>query len=250
MHFTSYVLYPSLSDVAIRAVSGAMLNGLYLDQPIPANKHADVVQSSEIRAGIIPKQPIIKMAKREHVDAFFSTGSLRLGTLNDFNKHDHAEISDASEGRFLLVGRNQHATAFAELGGGFDQFAFCCYAGDPDPHCIERFGYDDAYRINNPTEFAKAISASIGAIGFSFASCIYSKDKAVVCSIPDDFDFSVISPHLLNLAGLAKFFVKPATYSHQCEFRFLWQMPTDMEFPEVIQCKEAMQFCERVSNGA
>ncbi len=250
MHFKSYVLYPPLNDVAIRAISGAMLNGLYLDQPIPPDKYADVVRGSEIGVNIVPDRPIIKMARREYVDSFFIDGSLKLGTFSDFNRYDHEEIGDTAEGRFLLVGQNQSATAFAELGGGFDQLAFCCYAGDPDQNCIDRFGYDAAYRINKPVEFARAIMSCVGAIGVSYASCIYSKHKAVVSVIPQDFNFSVISPHLLDLAGIAKFFVKPAAYSHQCEFRFLWQMPNDIDLPVVIKCREAIRFCERVAIGA
>lgn len=248
MRFLSYARYQPLNDIQIRAISGKLLNGFFLDEPIPRSMLADVVQATDIRVGTVPNLPIMKMAKRDHVDSFFESGSLRLGTFNDFNSYEHAEIGDATEGRFLLIGRNNYATAFAELGGGFDQFAFCCYAGDPDPGCIRRFGYDDAYRINEPTGFARAVMGAIGAVSVSCASCLYSRDKAIASVIPDDFDFSVISHRMLELAGMAKFFVKPETYSHQCEFRFLWQMPSDVDIPAVIHCPEAVQFCERLAS--
>ncbi len=141
-YITSYILYPFISEPQIQAVAGALLHRLFIDKPIPADKVAELVYEEEILLNVIPDQSIIKMAKAEHVNAFFTTGALFLGNFAYYNAFDHEEIGDAAEGSFILVGRNPETTALVEIGGGFENHLFCCYAGEADKDCMRRFGYD------------------------------------------------------------------------------------------------------------
>lgn len=247
MHLYQYLIYNGrLGHEDVSAAAGAIINRLPLNQPVPRSAFAGVVEENAVRRMLLPSGPITKMAKSGHVDAFFSQGRIRLGTFNYFNGCDHKEVNDVEEGRFILVGRSSTATAFAQLAGGFDHYAFCCYSGPPDPECIKRFGYDSAYIIRDPERFAQAISEALKADAYEYASCVYSPNKVVVADVPDGFDFQKVSPHLLNLTTAAKFYVKPKGYSHQREFRFLWRMPADVGTYLDIECPEAVAFCDRL----
>lgn len=246
MHLYGERIFPQrLDDMDVRAYCGAMLYGIPPIPPIPMERYARVVQENAVQRMVLPDGPITKMARREHIDSFFREGRLRLGTFSYFNRFDHEEIGDRTEGSFVLAGRSSSKTAIAKMAGGFDHYAFCCYSGEPDRACIERFGYNDAFTITAPAHFAEAISRALGAKQSEYASCVYSPHKAIVGEVPEDFSFGVISHHLLGLATSAKYYVKPDRYSHQREFRFLWQMHGDLSEPLDLFCPEATQYCVR-----
>ncbi|MDZ7843051.1 MAG: hypothetical protein U5R46_19870 [Gammaproteobacteria bacterium] len=243
-YISSYLIYRDVNDEVIRAVSGALLNRLYLDQPIPRDKFAEVVYEEAIPLNGIPTTEVVKMARREHVDAFFRDGSLRLGNFRYYNQYDQEEIGDRQEGSFILVGNCPPTTAFVEIGGGFDNYIYCCFAGEPDPNCLGRFGYDAGMRIRDIAGFTEAVAEKIQSEKHWYSKCAYSRDKVVVGSVDADFDFGTISSRLLDLTSEAKYFVKPDKYAHQCEYRFVWKMPGDVTEPLDLKCPEAIQFCE------
>lgn len=244
-YISSYLRYSNLDERAIKAISGALLNQLYLDKPIPSDKFAEIVYDKDIPVGKLPQEKIVKMAKREHVEKFFDDGTLQLGNFKYFNNFDHNEIGDRSEGGFVLVGRHEREFAFTQIGGGFHYHAFCTYAGDADPDCIKRFGYDSYFTILDVQGFSSAIAETLSSKRNYFSSCVYKKDKVVVGDVGPDFDFNRMSADLLDLASEAKYFVKPKTYSHQREFRFIWSSSKDLTSPLLIKCPEAIKYCSK-----
>jgi hypothetical protein len=244
-YITSYLRYQNLDERAIRAISGALINRLNIDQPIPFDKFADIVYDHDIPTGKPPENKIIKMSRKEHVDRFFDYGELQIGNFNYFNNFEHGEIGDKSEGIFVLVGRHNNEFAFAEIAGGFHYYAFCSYSGDPDQKCLNLFGYDTYFTINDVEGFSLAISNTLKSQYRQYSSCVYSKDKVVVGDVKPDFDFNVISAGLLELASSAKFFVKPLRYSHQREFRFIWSSDSDLSQPIIVKCPEAIKYCTK-----
>ncbi len=242
-YITSYLRYRGLDERGIRAISGALINRLLIDQAIPPEKHAEIVYDTEIPLDQTPTTRVIKMSNREHVERFFDDGTLQLGDFRYFNNFDHEEIGDRSEGTFVLVGRRNDELGFAEISGGFHYYAFCAYVGDPDSNCIERFGYDSYFSIDDVDGFANAISNTLRSNHYHYSSCVYRKDKVVVGDVGNDFDFNEISARLLELASEAKFFVKPNQYSHQNEFRFIWPSASELTEPQIIKCPEAIKYC-------
>ncbi len=243
----SYLVYDKLEETPIRAIAGALLNNLYIDQEIPSDKYAEIVYEKDIPLNVFPTKPVIKMAKKDHIEAFFRDGTLQLGTFDYYNSFDHEEIGDSAEGSFLLVGCSPSHTAFAEMGGGYNNYVFCCYAGEPDEMGIKRFGYESYFEIVDILGFAKAIQSQIDATKRWYGACAYSTDKVLLGDTPPNFDFNVLSDIQLDLVNMSKYFIKPSTYSHQSEFRFIWQMHSDVEKPLIITCPKAVKFCRKSS---
>ena len=188
---------------------------------------------------------IIKMSKSEYIDAFFKTGKLMLGSFNYYKSYDNPEIGDNKEGSVIVVGESKVATIFAGIAGGFNNYLFCCYDGDPDPEIIEKFGYDDYFEIIDPDGFSQAISNSLDAVKSSRSKCLYRQHKALVGKTPNTYDYGKISGELENLVSRSKYFIKTSNFNHQKEYRFMWTMEEDIADHVIIECPEAIQFCKR-----
>ena len=242
-YITAYLRYSGLDERAISAISGALIHNLSINEPIPPEKHAEVVYDFEIPLDQTPETRVAKMWRKEHVENFFHDGTLQLGNFRHFNKLDHEEIGDTSEGSIVIVGRRGDELGFAKISGGFHYHAFCTYSGDPNPDCIKRFGYDSCFFINDVDGFSGAISKTLQSNHYHYSSCVYRKDKVVIGEVSNNFNFNQISDQLQRLASEAKFFVKHCQYSHQREFRFIWSSEKDLTEPMMIKCPEAIKYC-------
>lgn len=245
-YITSYLIYPpQISKDQIRGVSGALVHQLFIDEPIPYNKLAELTFEEEFEGLEVPEYSVIKMSKRKYIDDFFNEGLLQIGTFRSFQRYDDPEIGDKSEGSIIIVGQNSKQTAFAEIGSGFNNYVFCCFDGEPNQKVIRKFGYDDYFEIKDVNGFAKAIQNSLNAKSSMKSKCIYKGDKVLVGKTDKDFDFNIISSKLNNLVNKTKYFIKTEEYEHQNEFRFLWEVETDVNDPIIIKCPEAIKFCRR-----
>lgn len=243
---SSYLLYPpNLPDKYIRAISGALINDLFIDQPIPYEKYGDMTYEEEFLKKRVPENKIIKMSKTEYIDDFFKNGKLQLGTFEYYIQFNNPEIGDKSEGSFLIVGENLNNTAFAEIASGFENYVFCCYDGEPSQEIIEKFGYNDYFEIMDFDGFSEAIKKSIYAENAYYSKCIYKKHKVLIGKTTNDFNFHVVSEKLKELVNETKYFLKTNDFSHQNEFRFTWEMKEDVVVPIIIECKEAVKYCRR-----
>jgi hypothetical protein len=241
----------------INRAAGSIIKGVTPSNPTPVvalpndkqdpscDYRVDCVYESEIPFLEIPKKGnIVKMTKKHWVDEFFKDGSIKLGSIAEFQAYEHPEIGDPSEGVSVAVSNYTNSTFAFEIDHP-DGTIFCTYAGEPDLACIERFGYDSCFEIFDPSGFARAIAVTIGAEKYGYSSCVYREKKVVVRENPHPIDFSGVgSEDFMRLAGHARSFVKPERYSHQCEFRFMWLNPKRPS--QYIKCLEATKYCRRI----
>lgn len=246
MHLYKYYEYPSdMHFIKMRSICGSFLHNLPIDEPAPLELHPNIIGESAVKLMQIPSSPIIKMARKEHVDRFFNHGVLRLGSFKYFNQYDHKEIGDMQEGRTIVIGKSLIRTIIADCAGGFDRYIFCCYTGEPNRQSIQKFGYNDAFIIKDPLKFAEVISEKLSSIKYEYANCVYNPNKVMLGVIPKDYPNNIISHQLLKIANTAKYFLKPDNYSHQHEFRFTWEMPSVVESFIDLECPEALDYCVR-----
>jgi hypothetical protein len=211
------------------------------------NTLSEITYETQVNLNQVPTVPIIKLARSEHVDSFFATGRLRLGTFKYFATFDHAEVGDKTEGSIIAVSGGPRSTTVAELAGGFDNYVFCCYAENVDAADVQsRFGYNAAYEITNVPGFSAAVSSALKATSKAYGLCVYRRDKVLVSIGTKQTITPKISTELLNLVGKAKHFIKPNIYAHQSEFRFIWQSAADVDVPLDIICPEAVLSCRRI----
>lgn len=233
-----------LSTFEIVFLASKLAKGIPPSEPL-VGEIVDPAYEEDVRLMHLPKSSVAKMAQKQHVDAFFSEGTLRLGTYEDFRTQGNAEVRDHQEGFATVVGVGSSITAFGTYQRADDSHLFCTFLGNPDVNVIEQFGYDDQFFIDDIVGFCNAIKESIGATSVSFGTCVYCEFKVLVGKLDPMFDPTRIDHRTAELAGEATHYVKPVRYSHQNEFRMVWRMRSSVSRPIIIKCPEAIQFCSR-----
>lgn len=234
-----------LTDYETRGLATHLAKQLSYDQSVPEEDFLEPAREADIDLMKIPRVRPVKMAKQEHVDAFFEKGTLRLGTYYDFESSGNPEVQDHQEGFVSLIAAGESRTAWGTFEGGEDNYIFCTYLGAPDPKVIEAFEYDSCFFISDPVGFTKAVQASINSQSYSFGRCVCCEEKALVGTLRQDHDFNRLDARTIEMVGEAMHYVKPVKYSHQREFRLTWRMPHTVRCALIINCPDAVKFCER-----
>ena len=235
-----------LDKSKIQQVCGALVHGKPLDKEINPSYWVKPIQERRVHLMKIPNEPIFKMCKSVYVDNFFEQGKLQLGSFNYYNSFDHDEIGDKTEGEVVLIAQDKKGTACGKFGGGYNSLVFCAYAGKPEQSTLNKFGYDSGFKIIDPEKFAEAIHASVASISYEYAMCNYSKHKAIMGYPKNGINRQTISSETIKMVNSAQYYIKPDRYSHQKEFRFLWDTGRECLLPIVIECPEATKYCERI----
>jgi hypothetical protein len=235
----------NLSEMEIIKVCNDMASFFGLKSKERNTNVKAIAYESDFERSVKTFTKLIKMAKTEHIDNFFKDGSIQLGSFKYYHQFDNPEIGDKTEGAFIIVGCNNKSTTFAVLAGGFNNYMFCTYNGEPDPQVIKNFEYNDYFEIIDIDGFQNAISQTLDSVGFLRSECQYRQMKAFVGKADESFNLNRLSGDLINLVNHSKYFVKTSDFHHQKEFRFLWTVPYDIDDRIIIKCPEARQFCKR-----
>lgn len=241
--YKHFRLDKKLSDHELQVLCGTLVHDLPFDAPIKPSQLVKPIQERRIKVGTVPQAPIIKMMKKRYVDAFFSRGEIQLGSFHYYSGYDHTEIGDTSEGVVTLIGKMPTGYIGGTYGYGYNNLILCTYAGQPERSTLDRFGYDGGFIISNPKRFAQAIAATLESKAPEYALCKYSPHKAIIGCPGGNVDVSQISHRTAEIVKAAKYFIKPDRYSHQKEFRFLWEVDREILDAELVVCEEAVQWC-------
>jgi hypothetical protein len=232
-----------LSEHELQGLCGALVHNTAFDQSLKPWQFVKPIPEKRFKLGSIPQSPIIKLGKKEHVEVFFNTGALQLGSFDYYNAYDHPEIGDNEEGIVTLVAKTPFGVIGGKYGCGFHQRMFCASVGGIDQATMARFGYNSGFVITDPRGFSEAIAASIGASSYTFGRCLYGQHKAVLGFPGNDVNPHELSPRNGKIVNAGKHFIKHERYSHQKEFRVLWDLPSDVTGPIIVDCPSARQYC-------
>lgn len=235
-----------LSDFELRGLCGVIVHDRSFDQPIKTEQFVEPIPETRFELNVVPQEPIIKLGKKEHVDAFFESGKLQLGSYAYYNTFEHPEIGDNQEGIVTLLAKTDFGIIGGKYGSGFNQYMFCASIGSPDCETMEKFGYDSGFIINDPIRFSNAIAESIHAASSTFGRCVYHPHKAILGFPKDVVNRNKLSHDSGKIVTAAQHFIKPERYSHQKEFRFLWEQSLDVNEPKILDCPLARQYCSRL----
>jgi hypothetical protein len=211
-----------------------------------ANPFFLLASQSELRVNQKPPEKILKMAKAEHVDAFFDSGILQLGTIRHYALSENAEIGDKLEDApIVLIGERIGYTIATAVQGGYDHYVFCTTLDDVDPETSDSFGYDASFEIIDPFGFQSAVAECISSTDFIFGRCVYTPYKAMHGLVSDAVSSTRIDHTMMDILGSARNFLKPTRFQHQRELRFAWRVPHQTDAPIIIKCPAAIQFSRR-----
>ena len=198
---------------------------------------------------------------REHVEAFFDTGELLLGSFARFSAHSDEQRLDADEGKTTLVHRtaaNGGQTLIVNADFGHDAYIL---SGStlPSHDLMRDFGCDSGFVIKDPARFALAIAASVKGFVRGFdGPCSYQLRRIIEHDLGwidlgpteetsdiNSFVPDALSSALSRLTSADVYFLKHHRYVAQAEWRFVWLVDHIAAHHLIVHAPDAVQFCER-----
>jgi len=234
---------PNLSKKNTIEISRDITNRYNLDCSKLQKFSREIAYESDLNYKKNTVSKVIKMAKKEHVDDFFETGKIQLGTFSYYRSLENKQSGDKREGAGLLVCKAANLTFFTVYQEGNHHLVFCTYDGDPDPKIIAEFGYDSGFEIFDIEKFNLAIAKRVEAEESVHSNCLYRNMKVVVSDLHINKRINSISRELIDMIGPTKYFVKTVDYHHQKEYRFIWKVKNIKDDKMIIECPEAIDYC-------
>ena len=212
------------------------------------------------------KLPIVyRYMEKQFVDNFFSNGLLRISSFDRFKEYPDEIRGDQSEGTGSFETVSVEGTQNILITDSGKNKYLMSSSLVYDKSLFETFDVDGCIRINDPIAFSNSIMNSIlGSTECFLGFCNYQEYrhiKKVITSFSDKDDMAddgtlTIGGQNFNNRinetignGIDLLFLKEMKYQPQSEFRFVWAVNSD--FFKInnyidIDCKEAIQFCQRV----
>lgn len=203
---------------------------------------------------------------KEFIDLFFDKGILRISSYKKFKGYPDEIRGNKSEGSGAFNTVSKEGTQFLLMTGvGTNEYMFCTSLIQSDS-IKEQFGVNSCFKITKPLEFSAAMTNSIVGSTQAFLGFCNYQDNRIVQKQIHDFSINeftdekgsfIIGGQKMNQRtneiignGLDLLYLKENKYQSQAEFRFVWSINTKFfEMHEYldIECKEAIQFCERIN---
>lgn len=209
---------------------------------------------------------IYRYMDKEYIDLFFEKGILRISSFKKFKEYPDEIRGDKNEGNGSVIGTTDTSNFQCHVmsNTGSDAYMLCGSIIDSDS-IRKTFETETCFRIVKPLDFSVAVSNAILGFKQSFQGfCNYREHRMIKKLIPgmeiNDFtgpegtiiiggekDNQMMNEILGN--GIDLMFLKEKKYQDQCEYRFVWTI--NKQFYHMadyidIDCKEAVQFCERI----
>jgi hypothetical protein len=213
--------------------------------------------------------PIVyRYMDKKYIDLFFDKGLIRLGSFLKFQEYPDEIRGDVSEGKGAIKSKSEdgfQVVGVTEVGN--DAYIFCTSIIESE-ELKKEFQTDGCFRIKDPLGFSLAMANSI--LGFSHSVqglCNYQDfrlvDKPINGMSVKDFtneagELIIGGPKMFQRLGemvgdgTDLMFLKEKKYQKQAEYRFIWKINTQyFELQKYIdvECKEAIQFCERLKDN-
>lgn len=210
---------------------------------------------------------IYRYMDKEYVDLFFNEGKLRLSSFKKFHQYQDEIRGNKNEGKGAITGIGNSGFQFNVMSDVGKEAYILCGSLLESEQIKKDFDCDSCFRIVRPVEFSVAISNALIGFARSFQGfCNYRSTRILKKAIEglDIKDFTgpegtiIIGGKKGNQRineilgnGIDLMFLKEDKYQSQSEYRFIWTINTKFypvhEYIE-IDCKEAIQFCERVQD--
>ena len=213
-----------------------------------------------VRNWNIKTPEVFRYLDQIYIDEFFNSGRIRLSTFMQFKKYPDEQLGDKTEGKNVLFGFGDGKTIVALTQHGINSFILCTSTVGNN-ELMKTFKTNGYFKITDTTGFGAAIANRLpNFIGGIEGFCKYSDQRNIQRSLPEfKFDDLKTDTEAENLS-LEKmfdltsqigredvFFIKQVSYKQQNEYRFVWNVSQQVDESIIIECTEAIKFCEKVT---
>ncbi|SIT01718.1 hypothetical protein SAMN05421789_11729 [Kaistella chaponensis] len=197
------------------------------------------------------------LRKREQIEDFFVNGNIYLSCFNKFKLNKDEMQGDISEGQSLIGGFNKEGgTNHIFFETGMNAYVLCG-TNVITPKVKNDFSGEGAIKIKNSEMFGIEIAKKLSNVTYGLeGDCIYGdsklqllKDESKENLLFQNIDFTNtqnIQEQVALLSRGLEMFMKYKKYEHQQEHRFLWLTDENIEDGIVLNCPEAIKYCEEI----
>jgi len=202
---------------------------------------------------------VYRYLPKKYVDEFFSSGKLRLSAFSEFAKHNDEQRRDLQEGRLVFeIPIPSQQIAIRVRGGAGRKSYILSTSLREDIELMQAFRTDSYFKINNVIEFSMAIASKImGCTNLKFGCCKYLRQRLIQRDMRmlTEKELEMISERKIDRTIIREIssrvledaiFIKLIQYSHQQEYRLTWHVNHEVHEPLYVECREAIQFCQRI----
>jgi len=198
----------------------------------------------------------------QYINDFFEKGILRLSSFQTYKDYEDIIRGDKGEGSNLAVAQNleQNRSMGVYTTIGLNSYSLCAsliYSKDLQ----KVFNCNSVFMIKDVMSYSIAVGDSILRLREIFQGCCSYVDQRItivehpdlsleslrVSPESDNIDMGKMMQKAQEITPLDTYFLKPKAYAYQCEYRFIWNVQGNVGKYLEVECKDAVQFCERLN---
>ena len=198
---------------------------------------------------------------QQYIDLFFETGKILISAFQVYKSYDDNQLGDFDEGKSTFVHNTIDeeiikSNATGHMESGKKSYCFCT-STILDKKLFNTFKRNSVFRIKDVGNFGMEISKSIEGTTneMFFGNCIYLyervlKEKVGTLAVrfqPTETNIKSSEIFSGSLFGSKLLFVKLIKYQSQSEYRMLWPTLMNVNCSLVLDCPEALKYCEKIS---
>ena len=208
---------------------------------------------------------VYRYMDQEYVDDFFENGRLRLSPFKSYASFEDPVRGDKGEGSNFRTGISHEGEGMTLMALTFigDNALSFCTSLILSQELNDAFESTGVFRIKDTKQFGVAVANRLAGFREGMEGpCIYVKRRSTTKEMKKfDLDDLKIAPDkkelsmdkmfekINDIGGPEEMFMKPLIYQKQAEYRFLWLMAENCKEHVMVECPEAVQFCERVETA-
>jgi hypothetical protein len=206
---------------------------------------------------------LFRYLNQEFINEFFKSGRLRISSFQAFSKYQDEQRFDPNEGQNILNGLGNGVAFGAKVRFGRSSLVLSTSTIEDD-QLLKAFNVDGYFKIKDSTGFGISISNKIPCfVSGTEGPCIYSSERSIQRKIDlknrdvkglkelkkkdSNLYKDELSKIINEISEMDGYFLKLNKYSHQNEYRLIWNCEYLKEDAMFIECPKAIQFCEKVT---
>jgi hypothetical protein len=201
---------------------------------------------------------LYRYENQNHIDTFFESGDLFISSFYNYKKYEDNELGDTDEGKSMNFAKSENdLTLSTYVTAGMKEYSFCT-STILDESLLNTFSRNSVFRIKDPLNFILEITRSLQRVHqVMHGHCLYLDQRILTKNVSEvdmeslkSEDGGISFEKLIQVSnyvqGMDAYFLKQKKYQHQSEYRILWQTDREVINGIVINCPEAIQYCEKV----
>ncbi len=192
------------------------------------------------------------------IDEFFETGNIFISSFHNYKKYVDNELGDKNEGSSMNHALSDTGLSIGSFSTvGINEYSFCT-STLLDRSLLTTFSRNSVFKIIDPINFILEVSRSLLRVRqVLHGNCIYLDHRILTKKITGvDMDSlkseegGISADKLFGISNFVQgndaYFLKEMKYQHQSEYRILWQTDRLVNEGIIINCPEAIKYCEKI----